>query len=65
MNYEEKVLNIAKKIYLKGLSKNMSGEDLAIYMFIKGMIFGKRYKEIEIIEDKIKELEIMKELGMF
>lgn len=65
MSCEEKVLNIAKKIYLKSLSEHKSDEDLAIYMFIKGMIFGKRYKEIEIIEDKIKELEIMKELGMF
>lgn len=56
MKFRDKVKIAAINSYERGLTEGISGAELAVFMFIQGVIFGKTGKSIESVEDNIKKL---------
>lgn len=56
MKFRDKVKIAAINAYERALSEGISGSELAVFMFIQGIIFAKTGKSIESVEDNIKKL---------
>lgn len=55
MKFRDKIKIAAMNAYNKALSEAKSDIELAIFMFIQGMIFDKTGKSVQNVEDVYKE----------